>query len=214
MINISIESSKLLLNEINQIENKNFFIIIIIRDALLSIGASNEEIANRDLYFCAGALRQALVYCVCLNAEPFSCTDSKHRSVVAARIPVVSTRAAIFFSSLIDGCLKYKNKEKRKTGLRPSPRLNYNVKIGPKPSPKGVKTIEAQMQSSRTVAWQTQWWCSYVFANKLQLRHAVHSCNVMWPSLSLSLSHMCAHTHTHTHNAQNSEFEQSIANTD
>ncbi len=27
---------------------------------------------------------------------------------------------------------KYKNKEKRKTGLRPGPRLNYDVKIGPK----------------------------------------------------------------------------------
>ncbi len=32
MINISIESFKLLLNEINQIENKNSFIIIIIRE--------------------------------------------------------------------------------------------------------------------------------------------------------------------------------------
>ncbi len=52
MINISIESFKLLLNEINLIENKNFFIIIIIRDALLSIGASNEEIANQDLHLC------------------------------------------------------------------------------------------------------------------------------------------------------------------
>ncbi len=46
MINISIESFKLLLNEINQIEN--IFIIIIIRDALLSIGASNEETSNQD----------------------------------------------------------------------------------------------------------------------------------------------------------------------
>ncbi len=54
MINISIESFKLLLDEMNQIENKNFFIIIIIRDAVLSIGASNEEIANQDyhLHLC------------------------------------------------------------------------------------------------------------------------------------------------------------------
>ncbi len=37
MINISIESFKLLLNEINQIENKNSFIIIH-EDALLSRG--------------------------------------------------------------------------------------------------------------------------------------------------------------------------------
>ncbi len=42
MINISIESFKLLLNEINQIENKNIFIIIR-EDALLSKGASNED---------------------------------------------------------------------------------------------------------------------------------------------------------------------------
>ncbi len=41
----------------------------------------------------------------------------------AARSRVVSTSAAIF-SSLIDGCLKYKHKEKPKS-------LNYDVKIGP-----------------------------------------------------------------------------------
>ncbi len=49
MINISIESFKLLLNEINQIENKNSFIIIR-EDALLSKGASNEETASQDLH--------------------------------------------------------------------------------------------------------------------------------------------------------------------
>ncbi len=47
MINISIKSFKLLLNEINQIENKNSFIIIR-EDALLSKGASNEEMASQD----------------------------------------------------------------------------------------------------------------------------------------------------------------------
>ncbi len=36
------------LNEIIQFENKTFLVIIIIHDALLSIGASNEEIANQD----------------------------------------------------------------------------------------------------------------------------------------------------------------------
>ncbi len=46
MINISIESFKLLLNEINQIENKNSFIIIR-EDALLSKGESNEEMGVR-----------------------------------------------------------------------------------------------------------------------------------------------------------------------
>ncbi len=45
MINISIESFKLLLNEINQIENKNSFIIIR-EEALLSKGASNEEMSQ------------------------------------------------------------------------------------------------------------------------------------------------------------------------
>ncbi len=49
MINISIESFKLLLNEINQIENKNSFIIIR-EDALLSKGESNEETASQDLH--------------------------------------------------------------------------------------------------------------------------------------------------------------------
>ncbi len=49
MINISIESFQLLLNEINQIENKNSFIIIR-EDALLSKGASNEEMASQDLH--------------------------------------------------------------------------------------------------------------------------------------------------------------------
>ncbi len=43
MINISIEIFKLLLNEINQIENKNSFIIIHDEDALLSKGASDED---------------------------------------------------------------------------------------------------------------------------------------------------------------------------
>ncbi len=49
MINISIESFKLLLNEINQIKNKNAFIIIR-EDALLSKGQSNEEMASQDLH--------------------------------------------------------------------------------------------------------------------------------------------------------------------
>ncbi len=52
-INISIESFKLLLNEINQIENKKSFIIIH-EDALLSKGASNEETVSQDqqLHLC------------------------------------------------------------------------------------------------------------------------------------------------------------------
>ncbi len=45
MINISIEIFKLLLNKINQIENKNSFIIIR-DDALLSKGASRQRILN------------------------------------------------------------------------------------------------------------------------------------------------------------------------
>ncbi len=53
MINISIERFKLLLNEINQIENKNSFIIIR-EDALLSKGASNED-RGRQRMLNAGA---------------------------------------------------------------------------------------------------------------------------------------------------------------
>ncbi len=49
MINISIESFKFNTNEIIQIENKNSFIIIR-EDALLSKGASNEEMASQDLH--------------------------------------------------------------------------------------------------------------------------------------------------------------------
>ncbi len=103
MINISIESFKLLLNEINQIENKNSFIIIH-EDALLSKGASNEEMASQDhhliLHLCDTDTENtsllvnnsnisllfppdifmvitfagALLYCVYLNAL-FSCAD-------------------------------------------------------------------------------------------------------------------------------------------
>ncbi len=53
MINISIENFKLPLNEISQIENKNSFIIIR-EEALLSKGASNEEMASQDhhLHLC------------------------------------------------------------------------------------------------------------------------------------------------------------------
>ncbi len=48
MIHISIEIFKLLLNEINQIENKNSFIIIH-EDALLSKGASNAGAAPENV---------------------------------------------------------------------------------------------------------------------------------------------------------------------
>ncbi len=41
-----------------------------------------------------------------------------------------------FFSSLIDGCLKYKPKEKPKTGPRPGPRLSENW---PDRSPVGAR---------------------------------------------------------------------------
>ncbi len=51
MINISIESFKLLLNEINQIENKNSFIIIR-EDALLSKGESKEGMGSQVLHLC------------------------------------------------------------------------------------------------------------------------------------------------------------------
>ncbi len=62
---------------------------------------------------------------------------------VAARSRDVSTSTEIFSS--LDGCLKYKNNEKPKAGPRPSPHLNYDVNIGPKPSPRDVKTIGARL---------------------------------------------------------------------
>ncbi len=49
MINISIESFKLVLNEIKHIENKNSFIIIIIHTDAFIKGGSNEEMASQDL---------------------------------------------------------------------------------------------------------------------------------------------------------------------
>ncbi len=70
-------------------------------------------------------------------------TDSENISLLTNNSNLVKSRVftsvANIFSSLIDGCLKYKNKEKPKTGPRPGPLLNYDVKIGPKPSPRGVK---------------------------------------------------------------------------
>ncbi len=59
MINISIESFKLLLNEINQIENKNSFIIIR-EDAFLS----NEEMVSQDhiIFIFATLTQKTLVY--------------------------------------------------------------------------------------------------------------------------------------------------------
>ncbi len=170
MINISIESFKLLLNEINQIENS---FIIIREDALLSKGESNEEMGSQDLHLIlhlcdtdtentsllvnnsnisllfppdtlmvitfAGALRQALLRV--FEAELFSCADAlcccgtlntSSRSWQQRQHGLVLfPPARQFFSSLIDGCLKYKHKEKPKTGPRPGPRLNYDVKIGP-----------------------------------------------------------------------------------
>ncbi len=105
MINISTESFKLPLNEINQIENKNSFIIIR-EDALLSKGESNEEMSQDHhliLHLCdtdtentsllinnsnisllfppdtfmviTFARVYGKLYCVYLNAELFSCAD-------------------------------------------------------------------------------------------------------------------------------------------
>ncbi len=97
----------------------------------------------------------ALGYCVHLNAELFNLRwsnlrslllrDTKHRrAALDSRGSTVSCcfhQRGNFFSSLIDGCLKYKNKEKPKTGPRPGPRLNCDVKIGPKPGPRDVKKL-------------------------------------------------------------------------
>ncbi len=90
----------------------------------------------------AGALRQALLHV--FEAELFSCADgslllrdSKHCRAALSRSTVSCCfhQHGNFFSSLIDGCLKYKNKEKPKTVLRPVPHLDYDVKIGPYGAP-------------------------------------------------------------------------------
>ncbi len=60
-------------------------------------------------------------------------------SVAVARSLVVSISMANVFSSIIDGCLKYKNKEKPITGPRPGPCLCYDVKIVPETRPKKQK---------------------------------------------------------------------------
>ncbi len=89
----------------------------------------------------AGALQQASAYCLHFKAELFSCADGTRCCCgtlntvepllrVSCLGLVLFPPARQFFSSLIDGCLKYKNKEKPKTGQRPSPRLNYDMKIG------------------------------------------------------------------------------------
>ncbi len=80
----------------------------------------------------AGALWQALL-CV-FEAELFSCAEAlcccgtlntvETLFTVAAAWSLLFPPARQFFSSLIDGCLKYKHKEKPKS-------LNYDVKIGP-----------------------------------------------------------------------------------
>ncbi len=77
---------------------------------------------------------QALVYCVRLN-----CADCRAALSRGSTDSCCFHKSGNILSSLIDGCLKYKNKEKRKTGPGPRPRLNYDVKIVPKPGPRGVK---------------------------------------------------------------------------
>ncbi len=83
----------------------------------------------------AWALLQALTYCVRLNAELFSWADA----LAAAANSFVFPPEQQLFSALIGGCLKYENKEKPKTVPRLGPYLNYDMKIGPKPSPWSVK---------------------------------------------------------------------------
>ncbi len=72
----------------------------------------------------AGALHQALAYCVHLNTELFTVLTAcllllllytkHHRAALDSLVLFPPVRQ--FFSSLIDGCLKYQNKEEPKTG--------------------------------------------------------------------------------------------------
>ncbi len=127
MINISIESFKLLL-KINQRQN-SFIIIIIREDALLSKGASNEEMASQDhhLHLCNTDTENTSLLVNNSNISYFSMVitfagalwrvferrtlqlrwrhslllDTKHveplLTVTVARTSVVSTSVAIFF---------------------------------------------------------------------------------------------------------------------
>ncbi len=83
--------------------------------------------------------------------------NSSSALTVTARSRVVSTSAAIF-SSLIDGCLKYNNKEEPKTGQRFGPCLDYDVNTGPKPSPRDVKKSESDfklnIKKNYILAWK------------------------------------------------------------
>ncbi len=75
-----------------------------------------------------GALRQALSYCMRLNEELFQLLkalaaaggDTKHHPSRSWQFTeqscVVSTARHIFFITIIHGCLKYKNKERPKSG--------------------------------------------------------------------------------------------------
>ncbi len=70
-----------------------------------------------------------------------------------------------------------------------------------------VSFISSSRKGNR-VTWQTQWWCSYVFAvHKPRLRRFLTGCT---PCCDVTL--FPSHTHT-TRYKQNSAFEQSIANT-
>ncbi len=169
---------------------KNSFIIILIiinKDALLSKGASNEETASQDqqlhpcdtdsentsllvnnsnisLLFPPDTFMVIMFNLSCVfEHRTLQLRDSKHRRDALSRgtVSCCFHQHRNFFSSLIDGCLKYKSKEKPKTGPRPGSRLNYDVKIGPKPGPRDVKKsgpvgAGAEMQgssSSVTLVW-------------------------------------------------------------
>ncbi len=55
--------------------------------------------------------------------------------------------------------------------------------------------LSVQARKGNRVAWQTQWWCSYVFAvHKPRLRWFLTGC-----TLRCDVTLFPSHTHTHTH---------------
>ncbi len=80
----------------------------------------------------------------------------------------------------------------------PSPASAFKIK---------VKTVvnfsSVKAQKGNRVLWQTQWWCSYVFAvHKLRLRRQtamIYDGCTLRCDVTLFPSH--THTHTHTHNS-------------
>ncbi len=125
MINMYIESFKLLLSEINQIDNKNSFIIIR-EDALLSKGASNEEMVSQDLH---------LILHLC-DTDTENTSLLVNNSNISLLFPPDTLMVITFAGALWQALLHVIERRtlQPKTGPRPGPHLNYDVKLARSPA--------------------------------------------------------------------------------